>query len=54
MSAILIVEVMPRLELPSYEPVYLVRADLELVSARVEAFEGCLRQVLDTPRHARR
>ncbi|MEN0067541.1 MAG: LysR family transcriptional regulator [Myxococcota bacterium] len=47
-----LVEVLPHVELPTYQPVYVVRADLRLVSARVEAFERALREVVAsiTPR----
>ncbi|MEM9191704.1 MAG: LysR family transcriptional regulator [Myxococcota bacterium] len=37
-----LVELLPTTRLPPYNPVYTVKADLELVSPAVEAFERCL------------
>lgn len=41
-----LVELLPKVALPAYEPVYVVRSDRRLVSARVLAFEGCLEEVV--------
>lgn len=40
-----LIELLPECTLPAYAPLYTVKADLELVSARVEAFEACLAKV---------
>lgn len=37
-----LVRLLPDVRLPAYAPVYTAKADLDLVSARVEAFERCL------------
>ncbi|MEM9072048.1 MAG: LysR family transcriptional regulator [Myxococcota bacterium] len=41
-----LIELFPETHFPAYAPVYTVRADLALVSRRVEAFEACLRDVV--------
>jgi len=42
-----LVRLLPDLRLPAYAPVYTAKADLDLVSARVAAFERCLHDVVD-------
>lgn len=41
-----LVEVLPEVRLPSYDPVYLVKANVALSSRRVEVFEACLREIV--------
>jgi len=41
-----LVRLMPHVTLPAYAPVFTVKSDLELVSARVRAFERCLHEVV--------
>jgi DNA-binding transcriptional LysR family regulator len=42
-----LVQLFPKVALPPYSPIYTVKSDLQLVSARIKAFEACLEDVVN-------